>query len=417
LSGQSRGRGERVARDRPPRPLFPRAQGTDPARGRQAGRGHSGTARIGSAIGRGPDDLRDARPCIGRHRGPEEFHRGQADPEGRGEQGQPGPVRLVPARHHLRSRRRPRSRGACDRRAQQPREPAEDGAGHRANRHEGHPARNSGLSSRAGHCHGVARRARQEGQEIQGPEEAQRANGTEGGKPPAKPGLFGAALPGGIAGSLLTAFLLFAALPGVLRSKIVRDGMLAAPRFLLDASEALRDAQYAPVLAANRAALETPFGSSWKGSAKPEVTLIEFFDYACPYCKASNPAIDRLIQEDKGLRVVYRELPILGPDSVSAARLSLEASKLGRLAQFHDTLWAAGRPSPETNTQAAAAAGIAPQPTADPAIEAELNSNMRLAGALRAPGTPVFVIGDRVMNGAVGYGMLKDAIAKARAKA
>jgi len=242
-------------------------------------------------------------------------------------------------------------------------------------------------------------------------------NGTEGGKPPAKPGLFGAALAGGIAGSLLTAFLLFAALPGVLGSKIVRAGMLADPQILLDASEALRDAQYAPVLAANRAALETPFGSSWKGSAKPEVTLVEFFDYACPYCKASNPAIDRLIQEDKGLRVVYRELPILGPDSVSAARLSLEASKLGRFAQFHDTLWAAGRPSPETNTQAAAAAGIAPQPTADPAIEAELNSNMRLAGQLGATGTPLFVIGDRVMNGAVGYGMLKDAIAKARAKA
>ncbi len=92
------------------------------------------------------------------------------------------------------------------------------------------------------------------------------------------------------------------------------------------------------MLAANRAAIETPFGSSWKGAAKPEVTLVEFFDYACPYCKASNPAVDRLLQEDKGLRVVYRELPILGPDSVTAARLSLEASKLGRFAQFHDTL-------------------------------------------------------------------------------
>ena len=57
-----------------------------------------------------------------------------------------------------------------------------------------------------------------------------------------------------------------------------------------------------------------PFGSSWKGSAKPDVTLVEFFDYACPYCKASNPAVERLIQEDKGLRVVYRELPILGTE-------------------------------------------------------------------------------------------------------
>jgi Protein-disulfide isomerase len=145
--------------------------------------------------------------------------------------------------------------------------------------------------------------------------------------------------------------------------------------------------------------------------------MVEFFDYACPYCKASNPAVDRLLREDKGLRVVYRELPILGPDSLAAARLSLEASKLGRFAQFHDTLWAAGRPSPDTNAQAATAAGIAPQPVADQAIEAELNANLKLAGQLGATGTPLFVIGDKVMNGAVGYDMLRDAIAKARAKA
>jgi protein-disulfide isomerase len=229
-----------------------------------------------------------------------------------------------------------------------------------------------------------------------------------------KTGLFGAAVAGGIAGALLTAALIFAA-PGV-SSRIVRAGILADPQILVDASEALRDAQYAPILAANRTAIETPFGSSWKGAAKPEVTLVEFFDYACPYCKASNPAVDKLLQEDKGLRVVYRELPILGPDSLSAARLSLEASKLGRFAQFHDTLWATGRPAPDTNAKAAQAAGIPAQPVSDSAIEAELNANMKLAGQLGATGTPLFVIGDRVMNGAVGYDMLKDAIAKARAK-
>lgn len=235
--------------------------------------------------------------------------------------------------------------------------------------------------------------------------------------PKAKSHFIGAALAGGIVGSLLTLALLLFAAPSLLSSRIVRAGILADPQILVDASDALRDAQYAPVLSANRAAIETPFGSSWKGAAKPEVTLVEFFDYACPYCKASNPAVDRLVQEDKGLRIVYRELPILGPDSVSAARLSLEASKLGRFAQFHDTLWAAGRPSPETNAQAAGAAGIPPQPAQDAAIEAELNSNMKLASQLGATGTPLFVVGDRVMNGAVGYDMLKQAIAKARAKA
>ena len=222
--------------------------------------------------------------------------------------------------------------------------------------------------------------------------------------------LFGSAVAGGIIGSAITAALLFFAAPEYLASRIVRQGMLSDPKILSDTVDALRDSQYAPVLNSNRAAIETPFGSSWKGAAKPEVTLVEFFDYACPYCKASNPYVDRLLQEDKGLRIVYRELPILGPDSVTAARLSLAASGAGRFAQFHDTLWAAGRPAPDTIAKA-------PTPTNDPAIEAELKRNFQLAGQLGATGTPLFVIGDRVMNGAVGYDALKQAIAAARKKA
>jgi len=228
--------------------------------------------------------------------------------------------------------------------------------------------------------------------------------------------MFGAAVAGGIVGALVTAALLLLVAPHYLSSRIVRQGMMADPQILPDTADALRDAQYAPVLSANRSAVETPFGSSWKGAAKPDVTLVEFFDYACPYCKASNPAIDRLLQEDKGLRVVYREMPILGQDSVVAARLSLEASKAGRFAQFHDTLWATGRPSPESVAVAAKAAGIATTPSNDPAIEAELKRNFQMAGQLGATGTPLFVIGDRVMNSAVGYDVLKKAVADARAK-
>ena len=224
-----------------------------------------------------------------------------------------------------------------------------------------------------------------------------------------------AAVAGGAVGSLLTAGLAMFAAPQFLSSRIVRQGMLADPQILADAADALRDAQYAPVLAANRAAIETPFASSWKGAAKPDVTLVEFFDYACPYCKTSNPNIDRLLQEDKGLRVVYRELPILGPDSVTAARLSLQASKMGKFAQFHDALWKVGRPAPQTIATASQAAGIAPQPQDDPVAEAELKRNFQLAGQLGATGTPLFVVGDRVMNGAVGYEALKQAIATARA--
>jgi len=227
-------------------------------------------------------------------------------------------------------------------------------------------------------------------------------------------GSWGAGIIGGVIGSALTAAAIVFAAPHYLASRIVRQGMLADPQILPDTADALRDAQFVPALQANRSALETPFASSWKGAEKPEVTLVEFFDYACPYCKASNPSVDRLLAEDKGLRVVYRELPILGPDSVVSARLSLEASQAGRFTKFHDTLWATGRPSPETNAAAAQAAGIAPQPKDDPAIEAELKRNFQLAGQLGATGTPLFVIGNRVMNGAVGYDALKQAIEAAR---
>jgi protein-disulfide isomerase len=231
---------------------------------------------------------------------------------------------------------------------------------------------------------------------------------------PARQGGFGAGFVGGIAGTALTAAVLVFAAPTMLSTKIVRQGLLADPRILTETVEALRDAQYAPTLAANRAVIETPFASSWKGAAKPQVTLVEFYDYACPYCKASNPTVERLLKEDKGLRVVFKELPILGPDSVTAARLSLEASKLGRFAQFHDALWDTGRPAPDTNAKAAATAGINAAPNGDPEVDAELQRNMKLAGELGATGTPLFVVGDRVMNGAVGYDTLREAIAKAR---
>ena len=210
--------------------------------------------------------------------------------------------------------------------------------------------------------------------------------------------------------------MLLVAAPEFLSDRIVRQGLMNDPQILVETADALRDRQFAPAIAQNKASLETPFASSWKGSAKPDVVLVEFYDYACPYCKASNPHVEQLIREDPGLRVVYRELPILGPESVNAARLSLTASKAGKFSTFHDALYDAGRPAPETNAKAAQAAGIGAAPVNDPAIEAELKRNFQLAGQLGASGTPLFVVGDRVLNGAVGYDMLKKAIADARAR-
>jgi len=231
----------------------------------------------------------------------------------------------------------------------------------------------------------------------------------ESGKSP-----WGAAIGGGIVGAALTAGAMMLAGPSLFGQKMVREALLSNPEMIMEASDALRDKQYAQTLAPIRASLETPFHSSWKGAAKPDVTLTYFFDYACGYCRQSNPDIERLIAEDKGLRVIYRELPILGPDSVAAARVSLAASKAGKFVQYHDALYAAGRPGPDTVAIAARAAGVAPQPADDPAQEAELRANMGLASQLGATGTPLFVVGDRVINSAVGYEGLKEAIKAAR---
>jgi predicted DsbA family dithiol-disulfide isomerase len=229
-----------------------------------------------------------------------------------------------------------------------------------------------------------------------------------------KGSLFAAAVTGGSVGSLATAVLLVALAPQLVGPRIVREGLIREPAILVEAGDALRARQYSTVLEPIRARLETPFQSSWKGAAKPEVTLTYFYDYACGYCRQSNPVLERLLAEDKGLRVVYRELPILGQDSVAAARVSLAASKAGRFAQFHDALYAAGRPSPETIAAAANGAGVTPDMARDPAIESEIRQNMEFAGQLGATGTPLFVIGGQVHNSAVGYERLKQAIAAAR---
>ncbi|MEO6580926.1 MAG: thioredoxin domain-containing protein [Sphingomicrobium sp.] len=223
-----------------------------------------------------------------------------------------------------------------------------------------------------------------------------------------------AAVGGGVVGSLVTAALLIVAAPHWLGPRLVRDALLSDPHMLVEASDSLRNGQYAPILAANRAALETPFASSWKGAAKPEVVMTYFYDYACGYCRKSNPDIERLLSEDKGLRVVYRELPILGPDSVAASRAALAASRAGRFSIFHDAMYQAGRPTTETVAAAGNAAAITPDQARDPSIESEIRKNMTLAGQLGATGTPLFIIGDQVINSAVGYDALKAAVRAAR---
>lgn len=226
-------------------------------------------------------------------------------------------------------------------------------------------------------------------------------------------GLLGALLGGGA--MLLAAPATVGGSDQVRTEAVVRDYILGHPEIIQQAALKLRDRELGKVVTANHAAFETPYAGAFAGNPKGDVTLVEFFDYACGYCRASVPVIDRLVREDKLLRVVYRELPVLGPNSEAAAYASLAAARQpGKYNGFHHALFAAGRPEPETLARVAGASGVAIGAQV-PGARAEIGKNLALAGAIGVQGTPGFIVGDRVFTGAVGYDVLKSAIAEARA--
>lgn len=198
--------------------------------------------------------------------------------------------------------------------------------------------------------------------------------------------------------------------------KIVREYIVKHPEVITEAFQELERRELAKAVAANRAAIETPFAGAWEGAKDADVTLVQFFDYNCGYCRAALPSIDKLLAEDKKLRVVYREFPVLGPDSENAARVSLAAAQAGKYAVFHRAVYAAGRPEPAMVEKVAKGLGINPSFAADPKAQAEIDANIALARPLRLTGTPSWVIGDQVFVGNVDYDVLKKAIATARGK-
>ncbi len=142
---------------------------------------------------------------------------------------------------------------------------------------------------------------------------------------------------------------------------LVRSYLLENPEIIPEAMQRLQARESARTIDSQRAALETPFAGAWAGAKDGDVVLVEFFDYACAYCRKSNPDVDRLLREDPKLKVVWREWPVLGPDSESAARVSLAAARQGRFKPFHDHMFAAGRPTAETLQSAQQALGIPAQ--------------------------------------------------------
>ena len=199
---------------------------------------------------------------------------------------------------------------------------------------------------------------------------------------------------------------------------IVRDYILEHPEIIPEAVERLQAKRAGARIGESRAGIETPYAGAWEGAEKGDVVVTEFFDYACGYCRAALPDIAKLVAGDRQVKIVYRELPILSDESGDAAKVSLLAAERGQYLPYHRALYGAGRVTRETIAAAAANAGIdrksAEAAMASTRYDAEIAKNLRLAKALQASGTPTFVVGDKVLNGAVGYDALKEAVAAAR---
>lgn len=207
---------------------------------------------------------------------------------------------------------------------------------------------------------------------------------------------------------------------------IVRDYIARNPDLVLEAIAAIEARQKAgkqqaveAALVAHRGLLERADGDPVLGNPDGDVTVVEFFDYQCGYCKTMVGPMQDLLRSDGGVRWVLKEFPILGPESVTAARASLAAARQGKYESFHFTLMSLrGRLSEPAIWQAAGEVGLdldrLRKDMADPEIAARIDANYQLAQALQIEGTPAFAIGNTVVPGAAPKDHLAELVRKAR---
>ncbi len=200
---------------------------------------------------------------------------------------------------------------------------------------------------------------------------------------------------------------------------IVHDYILNHPEIIPQAMERYQAKEIAQRVSGLRTEIETPFSGAWTGAADGDVTLVEFSDFACGFCRRSVDDIQRLLKNDKKLKIVFRELPILSDQSVVAAKTGLAAAKQGKYMAYYNAQFMSGPPSDDNIKAAAARAGLDAEATQKALlngdIQAELDKNMNLARQLGFSGTPTWIVGDKVLQGAVGYEELKKAVDEARA--
>jgi protein-disulfide isomerase len=179
--------------------------------------------------------------------------------------------------------------------------------------------------------------------------------------------------------------------------------------------------QMAAILTTRRDVLEQDSNAPVLGNPNGDVTIVEFFDYNCPFCRRVKPEISELMQRDQNVRLVYREWPILGPGSVYAARAALASREQGKYEEFHWALMALdGRADEQTVLKTAKSIGLDIEKLQEnmdaPEIESHIALSMELANGLNITGTPTFIIGKSIAPGLVQADRLIEMVDQARSE-
>ena len=199
---------------------------------------------------------------------------------------------------------------------------------------------------------------------------------------------------------------------------LVKAYILENPEIITDAVAILQRREVSKRLTAAGNEIAKPFPGAEAGNPKGDITIVEFTDYNCGFCRASVPDVQRLLKSDGNIRLVYRELPILSQSSRTAALWALAAARQGKHKAFHDALFAGGR-AEESNIVAAARTArldidAARKFAASPEASQEIERNLAMMQQIGFNGTPTFIIGDQILEGALGFDALKSAVEKAR---
>ena len=203
--------------------------------------------------------------------------------------------------------------------------------------------------------------------------------------------------------------------------RLALEAILEKPEILIEALSILQERENAALVEAQSTAL-TELRDDFEqnapifGNLDGSVTLVEFFDYNCGYCRRAAPEVKAVLETSKDVRIVYREFPILGPGSEIAARASLAARNQGKYQQFHEAMMALNGQAFEASVlEVAGDVGldleVLKTDMQSDLVNDHIAASLRLAEALRITGTPTFVLGDEIIPGVIERGTLLEKIA------